>query len=420
MYAFKGDQNKNSNPGIEAELDIQYIMGIAPGIKTEFWEYKSMAFCKDLKNWTEALLADDHIALVHSVSYGWQGNLSKIGCKAEVVSAIDDDFAKLAARGITIVFASGDSGSGYTQPDHQAQCFHFKKFNRNQRIRGHVLHKRNVTAPATKAAKAEMASQCCQVSVSRGGVAFSLAPAVSRGKKKHRTLSALCTTFKNVTTTHNHAGYISKGLDIKTKVVPLYASWPASSPFVTAVGATRFYEDVVGHTEAAVSKEDQFGSGGGFSSMFAQPSWQAAAVKRYFAEVDPKTLPDETKATYNKTGRATPDVSALGTAYEVFESGKRLPGGVGGTSAAAPMFAGLVSLLNEARLHVGKKQLGFLNPFLYQNADALNDVTIGSDKIGRGGEKLDQGFNCTKGWDPVTGLGTPNFPKLLEAALALP
>ena len=46
---------------------------------------------------------------------GWQGNLTKIGCKPALVSAIDDDFAKLAARGITIIFASGDSGSGYVR-----------------------------------------------------------------------------------------------------------------------------------------------------------------------------------------------------------------------------------------------------------------------------------------------------------------
>jgi subtilase family serine protease len=55
---------------------------------------------------------------------------------------------------------------------------------------------------------------------------------------------------------------------------------------------------------------------------------------------------------------------------------------VGGTSASTPMFAGVVSLLNEAREQKGMKRLGFLNPFLYQNAAAFTDVTVGTNAIG--------------------------------------
>ena len=56
-------------------------MGVAPGIATEFWLYDPSDFCSDLKNWTSTLLADKNPPLVTSVSYGWQGNLSQIGCK---------------------------------------------------------------------------------------------------------------------------------------------------------------------------------------------------------------------------------------------------------------------------------------------------------------------------------------------------
>jgi hypothetical protein len=56
----------------EASLDIQFIMGVAPGVKTEFWLYNSMDFCGDLKNWTTTILATQDAPLVHSVSYGWQ------------------------------------------------------------------------------------------------------------------------------------------------------------------------------------------------------------------------------------------------------------------------------------------------------------------------------------------------------------
>ena len=72
VYAFHPAEKKKEQPGIEAQLDIQYIMGTAPGIKTEFWGVQSNAFCKDLKNWTETLLGSEDIPLVHSVSYGWQ------------------------------------------------------------------------------------------------------------------------------------------------------------------------------------------------------------------------------------------------------------------------------------------------------------------------------------------------------------
>ena len=50
--------------------------------------------------------------------------------------------------------------------------------------------------------------------------------------------------------------------------------------------------------------------------------------------------------------------------------------------------------------------------------DAFTDIVLGSNKVGRGGQPLPYGFNCSKGWDPATGLGTPLFQKLLKAALA--
>lgn len=74
-----------------------------------------MDFCTDLKQWTTKLLSEDNIPKVHSVSYGVQGNLSEVpSCGPKAVADIDEDFKKLAAKGITIIFASGDSGSGET------------------------------------------------------------------------------------------------------------------------------------------------------------------------------------------------------------------------------------------------------------------------------------------------------------------
>ena len=102
---------------------------------------------------------------------------------------------------------------------------------------------------------------------------------------------------------------------------------------------------------------------------------------------------------------------------------------IGGTSASSPTFAGIVALLNDARIAAGKPPLGFLNPLIYSKGTAaFNDITVGSNP-GCG----TQGFSCAVGWDAgkfddthsptlfilfslVTGLGTPNFG-LLQAVV---
>jgi len=94
-----------------------------------------------------------------------------------------------------------------------------------------------------------------------------------------------------------------------------YPSWPASSPWVTAVGATRFIDQKEGGDEMA---SDQFGSGGGFSSMFNQSDapWQVDAVAAYVKQGPhlPKWPPAGSVPFH---GRATPDVSGLGEGYQV-------------------------------------------------------------------------------------------------------
>merc|ERR1711934_1202644 len=108
----------------------------------------------------------------------------------------------------------------------------------------------------------------------------------------------------------------------------------------------------------------------------------------YLRNVDQSTLPPP--GSYDSQGRATPDVSALGEGYQVYVGGH--PIAVGGTSASAPAFAGMVALLNEARLNANKPAMGFLNPFLYKNAGAFTDVVLGSNKVGRSGEYLSYGW----------------------------
>ncbi|KAF9475808.1 subtilisin-like protein [Pholiota conissans] len=102
-------------------------------------------------------------------------------------------------------------------------------------------------------------------------------------------------------------------------------------------------------------------------------------------------------------GQAYPDVAAQCDKYRIVVGDTF--GLVGGVSAASPTFAGIISLVNNVRISAGKPVLGFLNPFLYSTGfSALNDITIGNN-AGCG----TPGFNATTGWDPVTGLGSPNF-----------
>lgn len=106
------------------------------------------------------------------------------------------------------------------------------------------------------------------------------------------------------------------------------------------------------------------------------------------------------------------------------------PGQTGGTSAAAPVVAGIIALLNDARLKAGKPTMGFINPFLYSlKFGPLIDVTAGK-AIGCNGYNTQTGglvlgggkipwasWNGTVGWDPATGMGMPDFQQMLKVAL---
>ena len=184
------------------------------------------------------------------------------------------------------------------------------------------------------------------------------------------------------------------------------AGFPASSPYVTAVGGTDFVtKNVIGDEKAWT------GSGGGFSYHFAQPPYQRAAVAAYLA-ANATGMPDASR--YNATGRGFPDISALagsGNQYCIVRQGK--PSGAYGTSAATPVIAAAVAKLNILRAGKGKPPLGFVNPLFYKNADAFHDVTVGCNggKLYHACERK-LGFPAVAGWDASTGLGTPDFAKL--------
>ncbi|UKZ82800.1 hypothetical protein TrVFT333_010598 [Trichoderma virens FT-333] len=204
---------------------------------------------------------------------------------------------------------------------------------------------------------------------------------------------------------------------------------PVSCPYLTAVGATQLEPGTtVLDAEGAMQTNlgpgaELFASGGGFSNYFPVPDYQKAAVKKYFAKHDPghpyyvansdASNIGENGGIYNRAGRGIPDISANGANFRAFNNLR--DGHWFGTSLAAPLWASVITLINQERAKVGKNSVGFINPVLYANTDALTDIKQGSNpNCGT------SGFTAVEGWDPVTGLGTPKYPNLLKLWMKLP
>ncbi|KAE8445545.1 hypothetical protein EG329_013309 [Mollisiaceae sp. DMI_Dod_QoI] len=190
-------------------------------------------------------------------------------------------------------------------------------------------------------------------------------------------------------------------------------SFPASCPYLTSVGATQINPNDKSETAVAVDSEEYY-SGGGFSNYWPTPDWQQSTLTNYFKKTPPPyNLTSYGNPFFNQSGRGYPDVAAVGLNILLYVSGQ--PSFVGGTSASAPVFASIINLINEKRLGAGKSTVGFINPTLYKNPHAFTDITTGSNPGCN-----TNGFSAVKGWDPVTGLGTPKFEKLLDVFMDLP
>ncbi|KAJ7716256.1 subtilisin-like protein [Mycena maculata] len=189
-------------------------------------------------------------------------------------------------------------------------------------------------------------------------------------------------------------------------------SFPSTCPFVTSVGATQVNPGAQ-VTDPESACDQVIFSGGGFSNYFAIPDYQKGAVAAYLSA----NPPPYAATIYNSTGgsRAYPDISANGANYVVAVDNAF--GLVYGTSASSPVVGAILTMVNDQRIFWGKKPIGFINPTIYSPAfkGAFNDITNGTNP-GCG----TVGFSAAKGYDPVTGLGTPNFPKLLALWLLLP
>jgi kumamolisin len=181
----------------------------------------------------------------------------------------------------------------------------------------------------------------------------------------------------------------------------LHTDFPASSPYALACGGTRLKGSGTVITEEVVWNEgrNDGATGGGISDVFDLPKWQAGA------NVPPSANPG------GRVGRGVPDVAGDAdplTGYQVLVDGQQ--GVIGGTSAVAPLWAGLIALLNQK---IGSA-IGYLNPLLYSltaASGAFHDITAGNNNItGKNGA-----YKAGPGWDACTGWGSPDGARLMNA-----
>ncbi|KAF9063243.1 family S53 protease-like protein [Rhodocollybia butyracea] len=289
---FGVDPQHPGDAGLEANLDTQYTIGLANGVPVTYYSV-GLGFTDgiegflDVMNFFNALPTPDNVL---TTSYG----LDEASISTSLANQLCDAYMAAGARGVSVLFASGDGGVAGAQ-------------------------------------------------------------------------SQNCTTFQ--------------------------PAFPSGCPFLTSVGATQ------NTTETAASF-----TSGGFSNYWTRPSYQTAAVNEYLS-----TLGETYPGLYNNTGRGFPDVSAQGINVEIINAGESIT--AIGTSCSSPIFASVIGLINDRLIAAKKPPLGFLNPFLYANPSAFTDITTGENP-GCG----TNGFSAGVGWDPISGLGTPLFDKLLAAA----
>jgi uncharacterized repeat protein (TIGR01451 family) len=185
---------------------------------------------------------------------------------------------------------------------------------------------------------------------------------------------------------------------------------PSDSPYITQVGGTTLTMNGAGASYASETVwnwgirygEDGVGSSGGISSYYPIPSWQ--------------TNINMTASQGSTTFRNTPDVALTADDILVIADG-----GVeyltGGTSCAAPLWAGFTSLVNQQATSSSRASVGFINPALYALAQTANytnyfrDITTDNNTWSQSPNL----FYATNGYDLCTGLGTPNGTNLINA-----
>ena len=189
------------------------------------------------------------------------------------------------------------------------------------------------------------------------------------------------------------------------------ANAPSSNPYITQVGGTTltmngagvsFVSETVWNDGTVNPNGGNWGSSGGISTLYAIPSWQTNTSMAANAG--------------STTKRNIPDVALTANqVYSTYDNGSA--GSTGGTSCAAPLWAGFMALVNQQAASLGNSSVGFINPAVYalshtaSYTNCFHDTTAGNNAWSSSGGK----FSAVAGYDLATGLGTPNGTNLINA-----
>jgi len=259
-----------------------------------------------------------------------------------------------------------------------------------------------------------------------------------------------CETFTPISKTVLGSTCTLQGYSFDPSNGPAFLpDFPTSSPYVTSVGATAIQFSNECSSKLLVDLPEiytvgreaaGFSGGGGFSSFQPAQPYQLPFIQTYLQVAD-GNLPPST--TFNPNNRGYPDIALNGHNYVVpiglsaEEEGDNPTGlngaiaAISGTSASSPTTAGIFTLINDYLLLNGRATLGFLNPLLYQLAAerpdsftdiqaqqlVFNNVTIDAGAFSGCTQEYccQYGFVVSEGWDPATGLGTPNYDVILSS-----
>ncbi len=255
-------------------------------------------------------------------------------------------------------------------------------------------------APNTDAGFADAISQAAHDTVNKPSII-----SISWGGAEAGWQSQSVTTMNSVLQEAASLGisvYVAAGDNLATDSVSdgrAHVDFPASSPYAIGCGGTRITVSGEAITEEVVWNDGTSGTGGGISDLFDVPAFQANA-----------NLPVSVNG--GRKGRGVPDIAgdaAPASGYVVVVDGQTEV--VGGTSAVAPLWAGLTALISQK----ATKPVGFLPDFLYagiaSNAALTTQITQGDNKP----TGTQTGYAAGPGWNACTGLGRPNGQALFDA-----
>jgi len=367
-------QNCPAQSGTESMLDVEMITGVAKGIDTWVYSYPGGTMGDNLLSWASDMAETPGHPQVVSVSYGQQypGN----GLDSQTISRFSEEMKKLGTMGVTVVIASGDSGSG------------------GQSRAG-----------------------------PNGGKLYPSWPA-----SDPYVLAAGATTFvsgglsgeQSATTAFGSGGGFSWNYQMPSYQASVVQAYLAQSP---QIGSDSYAQNGRGTPDVSSLGQNVVVVGGGDGSGGGSCTGGGDGDG---GQGDGGNYGDGDGSSYGDgDGGDSAQAQVVGgtslskslTGYYGDGDGDGGDGAqtqvLGGTSCAAPAWGAIISLLNQECLTAsgGSKTLGFVNPLFYQNADAFTDITVGSNAVGI---NQGNGWKVTKGWDAATGLGTANFPKLQE------